>query len=121
MLFGWMTAGKLACPHCMSYSKSFTLRYGHKSCWFDCHQMFLPSDHPYRRDTCNFTRGVTEEDAPSPNISGDDILRWLMSNVSKVTYEGRASKIDGYGVNHNFIKQSIFWELPYWKDHLVRA
>ncbi len=32
MLSGWMTAGKLECPHCMSYSKAFTLRYGHKNC-----------------------------------------------------------------------------------------
>ncbi|XP_060182916.1 uncharacterized protein LOC132612852 [Lycium barbarum] len=28
MLFGWMTAGKLACPHCMENTKSFTLKNG---------------------------------------------------------------------------------------------
>ncbi len=31
MLSGWMTAGKLACPHCMSYNKAFTPRNGHKN------------------------------------------------------------------------------------------
>ncbi|XP_060177962.1 uncharacterized protein LOC132607901 [Lycium barbarum] len=29
-------------------------------------------------------------------------------------------KFDGYGVAHNWTKQSIFWELPYWKDNILR-
>ena len=28
--------------------------------------------------------------------------------------------LDGYGVSHNWTKQSIFWELEYWPDNLVR-
>ena len=24
-----------------------------------------------------------------------------------------------YGLQYNWTKQSIFWELPYWKDHVV--
>ncbi|KAL0899329.1 hypothetical protein Bca101_083290 [Brassica carinata] len=27
---------------------------------------------------------------------------------------------DGYGTQHNWHKKSIFWELPYWKDLLLR-
>ena len=27
---------------------------------------------------------------------------------------------DGYGEHHHWQKKSIFWELPYWKDHLLR-
>ena len=27
---------------------------------------------------------------------------------------------DSYGVHHNWHKKSIFWELPYWKDLLLR-
>ncbi|XP_048622627.1 uncharacterized protein LOC125591810 [Brassica napus] len=27
---------------------------------------------------------------------------------------------DGYTASHNWHKKSIFWELPYWKDHLLR-
>jgi len=34
MLSGWSTHGRLACPHCMEHTKSFTLNYGRKSCWF---------------------------------------------------------------------------------------
>ena len=49
MLSGWGTHGRLACSHCMEHSKSFTLNYGHKSCWFDSHCRFLPNDHHFRR------------------------------------------------------------------------
>ncbi|XP_020208847.1 uncharacterized protein LOC109793787 [Cajanus cajan] len=35
MLSGWGTQGKLACPHCMEHSKTFTLENGCKNCWFD--------------------------------------------------------------------------------------
>ena len=27
---------------------------------------------------------------------------------------------DSYGVHYNWHKKSIFWELPYWKDLLLR-
>ena len=47
MLSGWMTQGKLACPICMEDTKAFTLKYGGKNSWFDCHRRFLDSDHPY--------------------------------------------------------------------------
>jgi hypothetical protein len=33
---------------------------------------------------------------------------------------GVASKPPGYGVEHNWTKKSIFWDLPYWKDNLLR-
>ena len=49
MLSGWGTKGKLACPHCMEDTKVFTLRYGGKAYWFDCHRRFLPTNHPFRK------------------------------------------------------------------------
>jgi len=42
MLSGWSTHGRLACSYCMEHTKSFTLTYGQKSYWFDCHRRFLP-------------------------------------------------------------------------------
>ncbi|CAJ2650874.1 unnamed protein product, partial [Trifolium pratense] len=33
---------------------------------------------------------------------------------------GVASKPRGYGQTHNWTKRSIFWDLPYWKDNLLR-
>jgi len=32
MLSGWSTHGRLACPHCMRHTKTFTLNYSLKSC-----------------------------------------------------------------------------------------
>ncbi|XP_019266150.1 PREDICTED: uncharacterized protein LOC109243644 [Nicotiana attenuata] len=46
MLSGWSTAGKLACPYCMTDSDAFTLSNGGKTLWFDNHRKFLPSGHP---------------------------------------------------------------------------
>jgi hypothetical protein len=28
-------------------------------------------------------------------------------------------KFPGFGLTHNWVKQSIFWELPYWKINLL--
>lgn len=33
--------------------------------------------------------------------------------------ESKEFKPPGYGVDHQWTKQSIFWELPYWKIHLL--
>ncbi|GJW12626.1 ribonuclease H-like domain-containing protein [Tanacetum coccineum] len=54
MLSIWSTHGKLACPYCMGNVDSFQLRNGGKPCWFDCHRIFLPARHPYRRDRKGF-------------------------------------------------------------------
>jgi hypothetical protein len=29
-------------------------------------------------------------------------------------------KFPAFGLTHNWVKQSIFWELPYWKTNLLR-
>jgi len=49
MLSGWGTKGKFACLYCMEDTKSFTLKHGGKSYWFDCDRQFLPTNHPFRR------------------------------------------------------------------------
>ncbi|XP_059315663.1 uncharacterized protein LOC132066357 [Lycium ferocissimum] len=40
-------------------------------------------------------------------------------HLPKVT-EVALYRLPGYGVEHNWTKQSIFWELPYWKYNLLR-
>jgi len=42
-----------------------------------------------------------------------------VKQFSKVTKSG-VIRIDGYGEWHNWTKRSIFWDLPYWKDNLLR-
>ncbi|XP_059315491.1 uncharacterized protein LOC132066130 [Lycium ferocissimum] len=118
MLSGWMTAGKLACPHCMETSKAFTLKHGHKNSWFDCHRQFLPMDHQFRKMKQAFRKNKIENDPPPRTLSGEEI--WgRVCHLPKVT-EVAPYRLHGYGVEHNWTKQSIFWELPYWKDNLLR-
>jgi hypothetical protein len=35
-----------------------------------------------------------------------------------VCFQSGKHKFPGFGVNHNWVKQSIFWELFYWKTNL---
>jgi len=56
MLSAWSTHGRLACPYCMEQTKSFTLEKGGKPSWFDCHQCFLPLDHPFRKQKASSKR-----------------------------------------------------------------
>ncbi|PKU65335.1 hypothetical protein MA16_Dca001225 [Dendrobium catenatum] len=98
MLSGWNTSGKLACPYCLENTKSFTLKYGRKNSWFDCHRMFLPQSHPFRRNKEAFTKNKMVMIPPPPRFSSEEI----------------------YGVYHNWTKKSIFWSLPYWRTNLIR-
>ncbi|WMV24037.1 hypothetical protein MTR67_017422 [Solanum verrucosum] len=118
MLSGWMTAGKLACPYCMEDTKLFTLKHGRKNSWFDCHRQFLPPHHEFRRKKYAFKKNKSERYGPPPILTGDDIWE-RVQNFPKVTEEP-PYKFDRYGVAHNWTKQSIFWELPYWKDNFLR-
>ena len=118
MLSGWMTAGKLACPYCMENSKAFTLKHGRKNTWFDCHRQFLPMDHEFRKMKNAFRKNKVESDPQPPLLTGHQIWE-RVSQLPKVT-EASPSRLPGYGVEHNWTKQSIFWELPYWKDNLLR-
>ncbi|XP_020229215.1 uncharacterized protein LOC109810217 [Cajanus cajan] len=92
MLSGWSTHGRLACPYCMEHSKSFYLKHGRKCCWFDCHRQLLPIDHQFRRDRHSFKKSTVAPKQQQP----------------------------GFGTRHNWVKKSIFWELPYWSTNLIR-
>ena len=42
-----------------------------------------------------------------------------MKDFPKVTESG-PTKLPGFDILHNWTKKSIFWDLPYWKDNLLR-
>ncbi|XP_019240825.1 PREDICTED: uncharacterized protein LOC109220814 [Nicotiana attenuata] len=119
MLSGWSTVGKLACPTCMEDTKAFTLKHGGKNTWFDCHRRFLPIDHEFRRNTSAFMKNQTDFEEPPSPLSPEEIWNRVRF-LPKVTESPMSNKIPGYGVTHNWTKQSIFWELPYWKHNLLR-
>ncbi|XP_019180260.1 PREDICTED: uncharacterized protein LOC109175457 [Ipomoea nil] len=118
MLSGWQTAGKLACPYCLQYSKSFYLKNGHKTCWFDCHRQFLPMNHSWRKNRDAFVKRRVEKSIPPPIMTGDELFHCL-ENIPRII-DGPIDRIDGFGQSHNWKKRSIFWDLPYWKDNLLR-
>jgi hypothetical protein len=35
-------------------------------------------------------------------------------------FQSSKQKFPGFGLIHNWVKRSIFWELPYWKTNLFR-
>ena len=122
MLSGWTTHGRLACPYCQDSTDAFQLKHKRKTCWFDCHRRFLPPDHPYRRSTTLFTKNKKVFDGPPPEVSGSDVVEQLRDFGAERTPVGGNGHqpVDGVGEYHNWHKKSIFWDLPYWKDHLLR-
>jgi hypothetical protein len=44
---------------------SIRLQHGKKASSFDCHQRFLPSNHPFRNDTQSYLKGKTMRKGPS--------------------------------------------------------
>ncbi|KAK1413407.1 hypothetical protein QVD17_35180 [Tagetes erecta] len=124
MLSGWSTHGRLACPCCMGDTKAFQLHAGGKPSWFDCHRRFLPPSHPFRRDKNGFlaNKSVPSSLGPPPELTGWQIYKQVF-NLPTV-YEGvlynPKNKVSNFGITHNWVKKSIFWELEYWPSLLIR-
>ncbi|KAG8366059.1 hypothetical protein BUALT_Bualt17G0036600 [Buddleja alternifolia] len=121
MLSRWSRHGKLACPYCMDGIKSFRLKHGGKPCFFDCQRQFLPLDHPYRYQKYNFTKGRLETDSPLIRSTGEE-LEAAVASLPNIQFGKTKDKerIEGFGETHNWLKRSIFWDLPYWNTNLIR-
>jgi hypothetical protein len=102
----------------MDGNKAFTLKNGGKNSWFDSHRRFIPHNHAFRKSKKGFTKDRVVKDDPPPILTGEEIFCWV-HNLPRVV-DGPVSKLPGYGDRHNWIKRSIFWDLPYWKDNLLR-
>ena len=65
-------------------------------------------------------------DTPPPYLTGEQIEAQIDYYGANETvrwggnWHGPRNMPDSYGVHHNWHKKSIFWELPYWKDLLLR-
>jgi hypothetical protein len=102
----------------MENRMAFTLKNGGKSSWFD-HRCFLPHNHPFRRSKNGFLKDRRVVADPPPKITSEEVCT-RVSDYPKVTDFGTTVPIPGYGVDHHWTKKSIFWDLPYWKDNLLR-
>ena len=65
-------------------------------------------------------------DSPRPYLTGQQIEAGIDYYRDQETvkcggnWHVPGNMPDGYGVAHNWYKKNIFWELPYWKDLLLR-
>ena len=121
MLSGWSTARKKACPHCMDDTEADSLLVSKKVSWFDCHRKFLEGDHPFRRNRTGFKSGEQVLHNFVGYKSGEEILNDIETkgfvketHLDNKRINGPRAKV--YGWN----RRSIFWDLPYWKDHIIR-
>ncbi|KAL6584869.1 hypothetical protein OROMI_004158 [Orobanche minor] len=112
-LSGWSTKGTYACPVCLRHTNSEYLKNSHKPCYMS-HRIFLPSDHPFRNDTHSFDGNEEHREAPSYPTSSE-----IFDEVKDL--ENKFGKLVGdQGFPYNWMKRSIFYELPYWESNLLR-
>ncbi|KAK1379955.1 hypothetical protein POM88_026699 [Heracleum sosnowskyi] len=89
MLFGWTTAGHLACPYCVYDHDAYNLSHGGKPTWFDNHRKFLPANHPFRKNKNWFTKGNTVSESAPPIRTGEDVFQEIESlGLMKITELG---------------------------------
>jgi hypothetical protein len=105
----------------MENNKAFTLRNRGKASFFDCHRCFSPYNHRYRKNRKDFFVGRVEKDVAPPRLSGEelhDVVK-LYGGIVFGLQSGK-QKFPSFGLTHNWVKRSIFWEVPYWKTNLLR-
>lgn len=115
----WSTKGKMACPTCNKETSFYSLKYGRKICYMG-HRHFLPIDHSWRRNKTAFN-GKQEHRHTSKELSDDDLCKQL-SYVNDVIFEKgpNTKKRKPYEYELNWMKKSIFFELPYWRTLKLR-
>ncbi|XP_026384531.1 uncharacterized protein LOC113280095 [Papaver somniferum] len=117
-LSGWSTKGYLACPVCNEDAPSIKLRS--KICYMG-HRRYLSPDHKWRQSYLH--NGKHDYRSPPKKFTGDELL----SQMNNIRNTNPGKHPDIYDKNRkrcpdelNWVKKSIFYELPYWKDHLIR-
>ncbi|XP_016192130.1 uncharacterized protein LOC107633010 [Arachis ipaensis] len=121
---GWNTYSGLACPTCNVDTKAQRLTFSRKWCYTG-HRRFLNQGHKYRVDRIRFDGQVESRDPPK-KYSGADVLRQqcnmqvLFRKNSTLTAKRRRIGEDADQDDSYWKKRSVFFELPYWKDHMLR-
>jgi hypothetical protein len=118
MVSGLSTHEKLACPYYMENNKAFTLTNGSKASFSYCHRHLLTTNHKYKKNRNDFFVGRVEKDVAPPRLSGEE-LNDVVLEYSDIVFgfQSGKQKFLGFGLTHNWVKRSIFWEFPYWKTN----
>ena len=111
MVSSWSTHGKLTCPYCMENNKAFTLINKGKMSFFYCHRRFLWKGFFYWHSWKGYFTFV----------SFWWRIVWRGVKVWCIVFGFQSGKQNflGFGLTYNWVKQSIFWELSYWKTNLL--
>ncbi|XP_074351757.1 uncharacterized protein LOC141690898 [Apium graveolens] len=115
MLSGWSTKGKLACPICNYETSSKYLKHSKKVCYMN-HRKFLDPNHKWRSDKRRFNGDVETGETPTM-LYGREIEVLLDGYVNTF---GKGSKRKVSCETNPWNKRSIFFDLPYWRDNLIR-
>ncbi|XP_071714751.1 uncharacterized protein [Rutidosis leptorrhynchoides] len=113
-LSGWRTKGKLACPSCHTRTRLIWLRRNRKFV-FMVHRRWMSKRHAYRKDKYSFD-GTKELEMKPTCLTGSDVLNELHGLEFKFGKEVKDNPVLPY----NWKKTSIFFQLPYWKNNVIR-
>ncbi|XP_004309335.1 PREDICTED: uncharacterized protein LOC101314904, partial [Fragaria vesca subsp. vesca] len=120
-LSGSIVIGYNACPVCVDETKPYRLKHSKKMV-FMRNRRHLPRHHPYRKQSAAFDNTVENDVAPIP-LSGEEVLSRVKGYVSRKF--GKKNPIPPLKASDNqnrpcWKKQSVFFELDYWKYLPVR-
>jgi hypothetical protein len=104
------------CPHCFRETNSQYLSESQKIVYMG-HRRYIPMKHPFRSMKDKFN-GNTEKRCPPPHLTGHEVyemVKYVHVVLGKRKRTGKNTAKDDI-----WKKQSIFWELSYWKDLDVR-
>jgi hypothetical protein len=91
------------------------LKKGGKFSLFDQHHRFLPSNHPFRRDIKNFTKGVRVTDPAPQMMTGAEVR----AQIEALKIDDNKGGFIGYGQDHMWTHISGLTRLPYFNDLLL--
>ncbi|KAK7306021.1 hypothetical protein VNO77_43935 [Canavalia gladiata] len=121
-LSGWNTYTGYVCPSCNFDTIPCRLDYSKKWCFMG-HRRFLERGHKFRLMKKHFD-GTIEERGPPLLLSGSEILKQLDAvNVTierNVESSSRTKRARVEDKVKQWKKKSILFDLPYWKDNLLR-
>jgi hypothetical protein len=74
----------------------------------------------YKKNKKDFFIGRVEKDVAPSRLSSEK-LHDVVSEYGDIVFglQSGKKKFPGFGLTHNWVKRSIFWELSYWKTNLL--
>ena len=75
------------------------------------------TNHTFKRNKKEFIKKRTNRTSPPLRLTGEQIWEWVQDFLTVI--ENSHDTIFAYGSTHKWTKRSIFWDLSYWKVHLI--